>query len=181
VRNIKILFLTVLISLSTKLVYGSWDVITGGMCKVQEEGILLKKGTKVRMYSKGSTERGKIKIIVEDTVLKKDRMGRLINCENGIFIQLYDCGNLIVLSEKKVITEKVIVVEKPIEKYVERPVYVPVPPPPPPPVIYAPPPPPPIPRLNFYFHYERHKIKAHIPSSSYTRPPMVVTRPPYLH
>jgi hypothetical protein len=171
-RNIKILFLAVLISLSTKLVYGSWDVITGGMCEVQEEGILLKKGTKVRMYSKGGS-----KIIVEDKVLRKDRSGRLINCKNGIFIQLYDCGNLILLLEKKVITEKVIVVEKPVEKYVERPVYVPVPPPPPPPVIYAPPPPPPI--MKFYFHYERHKIKTHIPSSSY--PPIVVTRPPYLH
>jgi hypothetical protein len=146
-----------------------WWQVTGE-CKLGRE-VIIKKGTKIKMLTlKGGM------IIIEEVVLKQDRKGTLMSCENGIFVRLTDCGNLVGILEKKV-EEKIVIQKEPerqiyIERYIERPVYVTPPPPPPPPVIYAPPPPP-IPR--FYFHYEKRKI--HISPFH----PSVVTLPPRIY
>jgi hypothetical protein len=153
-----------------------WWQVTGE-CELGRE-VIIKKGTKVKML----TQKEREMTIIEEVVLKRDRRGTLMNCQNGVFVKLSDCGNLVVILEKKV-EKKIVIQREPvyIERYIERPVYVPPPPPPPPAVIYAPPPPPPIwmPPVHFYFHFEKHRYRV----CPHYRPaqPNVVTKPPFLN
>ncbi len=145
-----------------------WSNITGE-CRLGER-IIIKKGTKIRMYTR---EDGKI--VLEETVLKRDRKASLLKCEFGVYALLEDCGNLIVISEKPA---REIVIKR-------EPIYIT---PPPPTVVYYPPPiyyypAPPVywqyPNIFLFFHYERHRYHHHFPISP--RPPTVTTLPPVVH
>jgi len=109
-----------------------------------EKEVVIKKGTKVKMLTEKNG-----KVVVEKVTLKSDKTGILLQCENGIYALLLNCGNLVIISEKPKIKKKYepIYIEKPV--YIERPVYVP------PPAIHAPPPPP-IRHFYFHYHYRSH-------------------------
>jgi len=130
--------------------------------------MIIKKGTRVKLYT---YEMKKGMIIFEETILKNDKKGVMLNCEKGIFILLDGCGNLIMISENpqiKEIREYVYITPPPEVAYL-----IPPPPPPRPRVVYLPPPiyyyPDPSLYLFFHFHEERHYI-----------PPNVRTLPPYI-
>jgi len=155
---------------------GNWSMITGE-CRMDRE-MNIKKGTKVRMYTMKNG-----KVILEETILEKERRGLILDCEKGTYVLLDGCGNLVLISEKPQIKERVIHEPVPVKEIIIRePVYIT-----PPPVAYLPPaPPPPIylqppayyfPPIFLNIHVERHRIKIHSPYPA-PRPPVVNTLPP---
>ena len=188
---IKLLLILLSIVLTREIEAADWSAITGKCVEGKE--IILKSGIRIKMMTQ--TKDGKI--IIEETNLKNDRRGVLLNCERGVYARLDSCGNLVVISEKP--QEEKIVIERERTQYIEHPVpvYVPPPPPPPPPIVYAPPPPPQFlpPVINLYFnqesyryHYNHYNYQYHYyppkppkPPPEPPRPPTVITHPPIVN
>jgi hypothetical protein len=196
---IKLLLILLSIVLTREIEAADWSAITGKCVEGKE--IILKSGTRVKMMTEKSG-----KVVIEEITLKRDRKGILIECENGVYAKLHDCGNLVVISEKRVATEKEKIIVREQEP-VERPSYsLPFSPPPPPPIVYAPPPPPIVyappppqfsPPIILYFNRESYRYNYNHYNYYYhrpycyppyppkppepPRPPTVITHPPIVN
>jgi hypothetical protein len=195
---IKLLLILLSIVLTREIEAADWSAITGKCVEGKE--IILKSGTQVKMMTEKSG-----KVVIEEITLKRDRKGILIECENGVYAKLHDCGNLVVISEKRVATEKEKIIVREQEP-VERPSYsLPFSPPPPPPIVYAPPPPPIVyappppqfsPPIILYFNRESYRYYNHYNYYYHRpycyppyppkppeppRPPTVITHPPIVN
>jgi len=176
-----------------------WSAITGS-CRIEKE-VILKAGTRVKMFTEKSG-----KVMVEETALKRDRRGILMSCDTGVYAQLQDCGNLVMIAEKpkveKIIEREPVYIDRPVVPepvYVDRPVYIDRPVPEPvyvdrpvyidrpiytPAPIYAPAPiPVPVP-LGWVvvknYHYHRPHHWGH-PGPRRPDPPVVNTLPARVH